>query len=339
MLGGMDGAATTWAVLLLGVVLGLVVGAGLAALAALVGPAVRARRARRHGSSPPSAAVEETVDDLPGFLEHPPGSDGAARPAAREQFAVAPLWAPLAGPPAPAAVEPVPAGAGRLALGGAAATLVVLLGGAVAAAGMAASRGDRAPGEASREGVAAAPLPAVPPAPAPGDPGAGALADVAVPLGDDGLAAELAFSGVLLEQRAVGITAAYPEVRLRADGSRRAVAHVLLPTWNCFADTPPADPAAAGCARSLTEHADLAAPALRLTRQAEGFRLTGRFPTYLRPNGSPPEWTGRVYALTVTATPDGDPPATGGAVPATGSFEVGDDRARARLGSFLRYPG
>ena len=37
-----------------------------------------------------------------------------------------------------------------------------------------------------------------------------------------------------------------------------------LPTFNCLTDHAPADPVAAGCLRSLTEHGDLATPELEV---------------------------------------------------------------------------
>lgn len=113
--------------------------------------------------------------------------------------------------------------------------------------------------------------------------------------------ARLRFGGVVLEQRAVGVTVTYPDVTVRV-GPRGTVASVRLPTFNCLADAPPADPMAAGCVRSLEEFADLQTPQLSVVREATGaLRLSGRFPTYIRPNGSPPEYTGRVYELSVTA--------------------------------------
>lgn len=117
--------------------------------------------------------------------------------------------------------------------------------------------------------------------------------------------AQLSFGGVVLEQRAVGVTVTYPHVTIRA-GSGGTAAHVTLPTFNCFADAPPADPLAAGCVRSLEEFADLTTPELSVVRETTGaLRLSGRFATYVRPNGSPPEYTGRAYAITVTARPSG----------------------------------
>lgn len=134
--------------------------------------------------------------------------------------------------------------------------------------------------------------------------------------------AQLSFGGVVLEQRAVGVTVTYPSVTIRAD-SRGTVAHLRLPTFNCFADAPPADPLAAGCVRSLVEFADLTTPELGVVRGATGvLRLSGRFPTYVRPNGSPPVYTGRVYTLTVTARTHG--------FPAEGEFRLGNGVSELR---------
>ena len=132
------------------------------------------------------------------------------------------------------------------------------------------------------------------------------------------------FLGIVLERRAVGVTATYPRFEVTSDGER-AVAHVELPTFNCLTDHAPADPVAAGCLRSLTEYGDLATPELEVSRDGDGVRVSGRFPTYLRPNGTPPVWTGRVYELMVSAEPGaGDPDE--GPVPATGVLELGTDR-------------
>ena len=53
--------------------------------------------------------------------------------------------------------------------------------------------------------------------------------------------------------------------------------------------------------------------------EGEGLRISGRFATYLRPSGSAPEWTGRVYPLAVHVQPDGEA--------ATGSLHLGTERA------------
>ena len=117
-----------------------------------------------------------------------------------------------------------------------------------------------------------------------------------------GAAARLTFGGVVLEPRAVGVTATYPVVEVSVDGDD-ARARVEFPTFNCLSDEAPADPVAAGCTRSVTEYADLASPDLVVDRVGEGLRVTGRFPTELRPNGSAPVPTGRVYELVITAAP------------------------------------
>ena len=118
--------------------------------------------------------------------------------------------------------------------------------------------------------------------------------------------ARLAFGGLVVERQAVGTTVAYPMVSVTAAGDGgTALAHVRLPSWNCLAAEAPEDPEAAGCVRSRTEYADLPSPALTVTRDGEDLRLTGRFPTYTRPIGTAPAYTGRVYALTVTVSPAG----------------------------------
>jgi hypothetical protein len=138
--------------------------------------------------------------------------------------------------------------------------------------------------------------------------------------------ARLAFGGIVVERQAVGTTVAYPSVSVTAAGDgRTALAHLRLPTWNCLALEPPTDPAAAGCVRSRTEHADLPAPALTVTRDGLDLRLTGRFPTYTRPIGTAPAYTGRGYDLTVTVSPAGQ--VRNGAAAAEGTLFLGTDRA------------
>ena len=113
MLTGMDLAAASagpW--LVLGVVVGLV----LAGALALAFAAARRTRRSSAGASatepaqpePPEGWVE---DDLPGFLEHPPGVATEARPPAPQAPATDP---PLAAPePRPSARRRVPASAMR----------------------------------------------------------------------------------------------------------------------------------------------------------------------------------------------------------------------------------
>jgi hypothetical protein len=300
--------------------------------------------ARRRGSDPPAEPAPRddwVVDDLPGFLDDPAGAPdaGTGHPA------------PLATAPPPsrtAEFPPEPGDGGRtllaMALG---ALLLVGAGATVAALGAADEDPPAADGTSAADGTPAddgtdptdagepsddAPpttppppgFPALPAAPEPGDPGAGRLADRSVEVGPDGMRAELSFAGVVLERRAVGVTATYPTLRLTAadvpDGP--AVAHVELPTFNCLTDEAPADPVAAGCLRTPVEYADLPTPALSVSRTGDGVRISGRFATYLRPNGSAPVWTGRVYPLTVTVVPGRSAGAT------EGLLELGDDRAR-----------
>ncbi|SDO32343.1 hypothetical protein [Geodermatophilus sp. DSM 45219] len=311
-------AAVPWVVLAVAL-LGL---AGLAAVA-LTG---------RWRAAPPPAAPEPRRprpaprwpdDDLPGFLAAPPGTPAG----------------PPAPPPAPALdAEPAaagPDGTGR-AVAGAAATALLLV---AALAGVAAAGRDggdppaqATPGARSSwptpEPATPAPsptsLPPVPSDPLPGEGGAGVLADRSVPLDRDGVLARLAFGGIVVERQAVGTTVAYPSVSVTADGGT-ALAHLRLPTWNCLTAEAPADPAAAGCVRSRTEYADLPSPALTVTREGRDLRLTGRFPTYTRPIGTAPAYTGRVYDLTVTASPAG--PVRDGTAPAEGTLFLGTDRA------------
>jgi hypothetical protein len=278
------------------------------------------------------------VDDLPGFLEHPPGT----------------------GPPAPAAAPAVATPAGTTAggaPGGSAAghsTRSVLLGMVtsalvlVALAAVIALTAGRAPGPATAGGVspgagttAGAPAgtaptgaavepgpdPAVPATVAPAtatEPAAASLAFTSLPLGSTGVAASLTFEGVVLEQRAVGLTVTYPSLSLSSDGSA-ALAHVRLPTFNCLTPEPPADPLAAGCRRSLTEYADLTSPDLQVGRDGDRLEVAGLFPTYTRPNGSAPAYTGRAYRLTAAVSPDGS--VRGARAAATGVVRIGLDSA------------
>ncbi|MDP9392048.1 MAG: hypothetical protein M3P89_11880, partial [Actinomycetota bacterium] len=163
------------------------------------------------------------------------------------------------------------------------------------------------------------------PAPEPRQPGAGDLADVSVLPGRDGGAARLAFGGLVLEQRAVGITATYPALEVTWNRDE-AVAHLRLPTYNCLTAAAPEDPVAAGCVPSVAEYADLPSPALEVKGDDGTVRLAGRFPTYLRPNGSPPVWTGRVYEFSVRAAPvPGEPVEEW--VRAEGEIRLGEGRA------------
>jgi hypothetical protein len=141
----------------------------------------------------------------------------------------------------------------------------------------------------------------------------------------DGVEARLTFGGLVLEPRAVGITATYPVAEVSTDGDR-ARARVEFPTFNCLTGDAPADPVAAGCVRSVTEYAELSSPDLVATTDGDEVRVTGRFPTEVRPNGSAPAATGRVYELRITVAP-ADRHGDGGWQPAEGVLELGSARA------------
>jgi len=257
----------------------VVLGVGLVLLVGL-GTALLLRRRTEPASADPGG------DDLPGFLESPPGSAAPVEPAG---------WASLAAPPAstPAARPRRDTFVTGTAM---AVTALLLLGVAVVVAAV-----------SRPEGRSAA---ARPPAAASSRPGA---------------EARLTFGGVVLEPRAVGVTATYPVVELSTgpDGAR---ARVEFPTFNCLTGDAPADPVAAGCTRSVTEYAELSSPGLVVRRDGDGLAVSGRFPTELRPNGGPPAPTGRVYELHLTVAPAGEP-AQDGWRPARGVLELGSGRA------------
>jgi hypothetical protein len=322
----------------------VVLGGALLVLAAVVAGLLLTPRGEpaglRHGGEPSPAArlpgPRWVVDDLPGFLEAPPGTP---RPAPGPA-------APPAGP-APALPDgPDPAGRAVTGLAAAALALVALLAGVALVGGPGTPVG--APPPASTVPAPSAPsaaptavdLPPVPADPLPGERGAGLLAVRSVPLGDDGVTARLALGVLVVEQRAVGVTVGRPSVSISAGPGGAALAHVRLPTWNCLGRTAPVDPVAAGCRPGLTEHADLPAPALAVTRDGDALRFTGRFPTYTRPAGTPPAYTGQVYDLTVTLAPAGA--LRHGEAPAVGTLFLGTERAEAladpRL-SRIRVPG
>lgn len=262
-------------------VLGLVIGSGLVLLAGLIA-AVAVRRSRpttRPGAVPAGSGG----DDLPGFLEAPPGSSGP--PVAREG------WAALAPPPVAAPSDPPRRRHDTLVvLTAMAATALLLVGAAAAVAAASRPDGRRPPASAG-----------------------------------DGAAARLTFGGLVLEPRAVGVTATYPVVEVTTENGR-ARAHVEFPTFNCLSAEAPTDPVAAGCTRSVTEYAELSSPDLVVQGDGEGLRIAGRFPTEVRPNGSPPSATGRVYELRITVVP-ADGAGEGGWRPAEGELELGSERA------------
>jgi hypothetical protein len=314
MLGAMDipaAAAGPW--IALGVVLGLAL-TGLAALAV-----ARLRRRPPAEASPAAPVTGFRDDDLAAFLEAPPGS--RPRPAA-----VGGGWPSLAPPPA-ADVPDAPGRGPSRTLVALAAVALLLLGAAAVAAVSRQPRTAAAEPGAATYAPSAEPSAAPPAGPSPVEQAAGGLAGTDVRVGARGVAADLNFGGLILEWRAVGVTVTYPEVKFTASGRSGAVAHVRLPTWNCLAAEAPEDPLAAGCMPTVAEYADLATPALTVHRDGDRWRIRGRFPTYQRPNGTPPVWTGRVYELAMTVGPaDGEP--ARGRVAADGTVRLGDDEAR-----------
>lgn len=259
--------------------LGVVLGVGLVLL---VGAAAAALRRRSH-----PVPDEPGGDDLPGFLESPPGSTTP----------VPVGWAALSAVPASTpAPPPAPTTRRRrdivIPLAAMVVAAVLLLGVAVAAT----SRPDERP------------TPSRSPSPAGWAP-----------------SARLTFGGVVLEPRAVGVTATYPVVQLSTEDGR-TVGRIEFPTFNCLTSEAPADPVAAGCVPAVPEYAELRSPELVVRADGDGLDATGRFPTEVRPNGSPPTATGRSYALHITVTPSGGPEEDGWR-PAHGTLELGSGRA------------
>ena len=285
----------------LGVLLGLL-GVALAALAAYL----VARRTLPGAPAAPPAARSGPDDDLPGFLETPPGTSAASS---------APRigWTALAPSAPPSTTETPRVHDGHLALGAMAAVGVLLIALAVA---LLTGRNDR-PHHRHDAGGPPRDSPAASAAPSTATGSAGELAGESVPLGSAGVEARLSFAGLVLERHAVGVTATYPRLEVTSDGER-SLAHLELPTFSCLTGEAPEDPVAAGCRRAGTEYADLDSPGLSLTGSGDRLRLSGDFPTYLRPTGGPPEWTGRTYRIEVSAT------STDGAV--DGSLALGDER-------------
>ena len=334
---------------LVGLALALLVGVLLAGAGRL-----RTRRARPAPTPAADAAPAPTAegapappapagpaypdDDLPGFLDAPPGSPrprsvqpaAGSEPVVHQQVPTAP---PDGGATA-AGRDAGPAHPGRgttLGIGGAVALLVAAV--VVAAAGGGRDSGPAAaslpaPVESAPAGTVTpgldptVPTTSAPPSATATEPGARALESV--PLGGDGLAVSVSFGGVVLEQRAVGLTVTYPSLSVTTDG-RRSLAHLRLPTYNCLTAgptaEPPADPAAAGCATSLVEYAELGDPQLQVHRDGDRLDVAGLFPTYLRPTGSSAVWTDRAYQLTASTAPAG--PVTEGRAAATGVVRIG----------------
>lgn len=261
--------------------------------------AVRRRGPVRPAESPdPSPAPVE--DDLPRFLEFPPGSTAAAGSAGGRHVALsAPAPAPT--PPAP----PVPRGVPTTVCVAAAGLAVVLL----AAAAVALMSAADAPGRGGRAGAPT---------------GTGTQRSTEV---------RMSFEGLVLEQHAVGVTAAYAEVELTED-SDGPVARLTLPTWNCLSAEAPGDPAEAGCVPSRAEYAELRPSALEVTQAGDGLRFGGEFSTSTRTTSGAPEATGRTYRIEVTVAAQ-DELRSGRWSPAAGVLTV-DDRAAESLAGELR---
>ena len=275
MLGAMDvpaAAAGPW--IALGAVLGalLLVAAGAAVLR------LRSPAPTEPPAAPPAAGPR---DDLADFLAHPPGTRG-------EPAHDGDGWVPLA-PPAPPArrEEPAPLPAGP----GPAGTIAGLAIGALLLVGLAAALA-----AAQRSPTSAPDAPVASPSPTSAAPSPGS---------GDGAVARLAFGGVVLEEHAVGITAAYPELELGVDDEGRDVARLRLPAVNCLAVAAPPEPGDPGCRVARTEYADLTAPALRVERDGDRLTVAGRFATSLRSPGAAPEATGRSYEVAVSVAAAG----------------------------------
>jgi len=311
MLTGMDipVAAGPW--LVLGVALGIL----LPLLAALAVLALRRRPARPEDPSaptPPTTGLAQ--DDLPGFLESPPGSAPVPTPVG----GWAALSSPATPPPAPDRPQARPGSTGVLVA--MAVTALVLIGAAAAVATTGTADPGHARDDARHDARGAHPR----------------TTEAARP---GAVSARLTFAGIVLERHAVGVTVAYPRVRVTADGNR-ATAEVELPTFNCLRGDAPEDPVAAGCTRSVIEHAELSTPELEVAADGAGLRLAGRFATARRPNGSPPVATGRVYELVVRVAPR-DGRAGEGEEPAAGLLQLGDARVATDDGepNALTYGG
>lgn len=249
---------------------------------------VAALVARRRAAPPAPTATSDQVDDLQAFLESPPGSTAPTRSASDGVVALAAPPLRAAPPPSPPR-RPVPT-AVLAALAG----LVVVLLVAAAVVAMASTGAGRGNGE-RREADAVA-----------------------------SHQARLRFAGIVLEERAVGVTVSYPELVLEA-GRDGPVASLELPTWNCLAADAPQDPVEAGCAAGRTEYAALRSPALQVAREDDGLRITGAFATATRPTGGEPEPTDRTYDVVVTVEPEGTAIADRW-VPASGELELGGRR-------------
>ncbi|WP_040338415.1 hypothetical protein [Candidatus Blastococcus massiliensis] len=296
----------------------IALGAVLGILLLLAVGAVLLRLRGDGGAAAPQAPPPEARDDLAHFLEHPPGTPGAT---VDDGEGWASLYAaPPVGRGAPDAAPSASGARPGAVLTGFAIAALLLVG---TAAALATARSPERPAASDT---------AAPAAPSGADPSS-------APPAPDGVAARLFFGGVVLEEHAVGVTAAFPELELSWD-DERAQAHLRLPTANCLAAEAPAAAGDPACRPGRTEYADLTAPGLRVDRDGETLRISGRFATYLRPPGRSAEPTGRSYELTVTATPSVDEDS--GWLPAEAELRWDDRTVVARAEdrpSALRYGG
>ena len=242
--------------------------------------------------------------------EEPQAEPRPGRPVARPAFAEDDLPGFRAAPPgtptpvAPAHRPVVDRRRRRSRLLAAAAVGVLLLSGAVTVL-VAGTRGPVAAGPSPAASASSPPLPAA--EPVPGDVGA-----------------RLTAAGLVLARVPVGVTAGFPRVSVSTSGDR-ALLHLELPTANCLLSEAPARPEDGGCQATTTEFADLRTPSLRVDRAGGRLTFSGRTPTYLRPDGAPPVWTGHSYDLTVTVdlpAPSGDAP-----LPTAGTVTIADQTA------------
>lgn len=270
MLGAMDvpaGAAGPW------IVLGAVLGILLLVAAAAVALRLRARTPAGAADDAPPAAPPR--DDLAEFLARPPGTPGAPEPTGDGWAVLAPAAHPAPQEPA----RPAPGGGPGATLAALAVVALLLVG--VAAALAAAAR-------SPEPATAAAPAPRPTPSPS----------STPTPPAADEVDVRLAFGGVVLEEHAVGLTVAHPELELTSDGEG-TVARLRLPAANCLAAAAPPDPGDPACRETRTEFAELSTPDLEVTRDGDELTVSGRFATEFRPAGGGVEPTGRSYDVVI----------------------------------------
>jgi hypothetical protein len=162
------------------------------------------------------------------------------------------------------------------------------------------------------------------------------------PTGPDGWSARFWFAGIPVGRDGGRLLVAYPSVEAWSDGDD-VVAHAKLALFRCVRRAAPRSPNFLGCTGRRVEYGDLAAPELRVIRDATGaLTLTGEFTTYSygvgvdRGPGLPVRWTGRTFPLRVSSAPAG--PRPGGTGTSTASAAIGTATSRGRAGLDLGYP-